>query len=174
MVLSRGFFGKLPARGDFVRTGLPRGFISRWDAWLSAVLPAALQATGDGWLQAPAWRFCLAPGICGADAVAGVLLPSTDKVGRRFPLTLAWLGDGIDAEALASAERQGHATIDEMLSPDQLADRLGAITAATVQQAPELGGLWWSPADGREPLLLPGLPDAGRFATMMTGDVHDC
>jgi hypothetical protein len=101
------------------------------------------------------------------------LLPSTDKIGRRFPLTLAWLGDGIDAEAMTSAELLGHATIDEVLSPDQLAARLGAVPAATVQQAPAVGGLWWSPADGREPLLLPGLPDAGRFATMMTGDVHD-
>ncbi len=57
-----------------------------------------------------------------------LLLPSTDKIGRRFPLTLAWLGDGIDAEALASAERLGHATIDEMLSPDQLADAAGRNT----------------------------------------------
>ena len=32
----RGFYGKLPARGDFVRAALPRDFTDRWDAWLSA------------------------------------------------------------------------------------------------------------------------------------------
>ena len=33
-----GFYGKLPARGDFVRAGLPRDFIDPWDAWLQSVI----------------------------------------------------------------------------------------------------------------------------------------
>ena len=28
-----GLFGKLPARGDFVRENLPRDFTDSWDAW---------------------------------------------------------------------------------------------------------------------------------------------
>ena len=39
-----GFWGKLPARGDFVRAGLPRSFVEPWDAWLQSALqvPQAL------------------------------------------------------------------------------------------------------------------------------------
>jgi type VI secretion system protein ImpM len=174
MSSSYGFFGKLPARGDFVRAGLPRDFVSQWDEWLSGVLPAALEATGDRWLQAPVWRFCLAPGLCGADAVTGLLLPSADRVGRLFPLTLAWpgpgLGNDIDVESMAAAERLGRAAIDEALSPDELADRLAGIQAATGERTP--GSLWWKACGGQRSLVLPALPDAGRFAGMMTGDVE--
>ena len=34
-------------------------------------------------------RFALAPGVCGEQAWAGLLLPSVDKVGRYYPLTFA-------------------------------------------------------------------------------------
>jgi type VI secretion system protein ImpM len=171
MSSSCGFFGKLPARGDFVRAGLPREFVARWDGWLSGVLPAVLEATGDGWLQAPVWRFCLAPGVCGVDAVAGLLFPSADKVGRRFPLTLAWLGYGIDDESVAAAERLGRVAIDEPLPPDELIDRLAAISAGSGGGTPMSGSLWWEVCGGQRSLVLPALPDVGRFAEMMTGGV---
>lgn len=171
-----GFFGKLPARGDFVRAGLPRDFVSPWDAWLSSVLPAALEATGDGWLRAPVWRFSLAPGVCGADAVAGMLFPSADKVSRRFPLTLAWLGPGLSNaiadESVAAMEKLGRTAIDQTLAPDELAKRLAAIPAGVVgEDTPESGGLWSEACGGQRSFVLPALPDAGRFAEMMTGDV---
>ena len=35
------------------------------------------------------WCFALSPGICGRAAIAGVLIPSVDRVGRYFPFTLA-------------------------------------------------------------------------------------
>jgi type VI secretion system ImpM family protein len=85
-----GLFGKLPAHGDFVRRNLPRDFIAAWDAWLSKGILAL-----DGALVQRAWRFRLAPGECGAAAMAGVVMPSEDMVGRRFPITLAaTLGGG--------------------------------------------------------------------------------
>jgi type VI secretion system protein ImpM len=174
MAISLGFFGKLPARGDFVRTGLPRDFVSCWDAWLSAVLPAAVQAAGDGWLQTRAWRFYLAPGVCGAQSVTGLLFPSIDKVGRRFPLTLAWLDEDVDAEAMAAAERLGRVVVDQALSLDELADGMTAIRTLVAERSPQHGSLWWKGDDQREALVLPGLPEAGTFAEMMTGDVHDC
>ena len=47
---------------------------------------------GDVWLEAfleaPVWRFVLPPGLCGARAAIGLIMPSVDKVGRYFPLTL--------------------------------------------------------------------------------------
>jgi type VI secretion system protein ImpM len=88
-----GFFGKLPGRGDFVRRDLPNGFVDTWDAWLQRGMEASHNALGEGWLDAwlcaPIWRFALPAGICGADAWAGVMMPSVDRAGRYFPLTLA-------------------------------------------------------------------------------------
>ncbi|MFK3798482.1 type VI secretion system-associated protein TagF [Pseudomonas sp. NPDC088444] len=88
-----GFYGKLPSRGDFVSRGLPQSFIQPWDAWLAAGLHVSQQQLGEDWLDAylvsPLWRFALAAGVCGPDAVVGVLMPSIDRVGRYFPLTVA-------------------------------------------------------------------------------------
>ena len=47
-----GFFGKLPARGDFVRAGLTRGFIEPWDSWLRQVMPASRGILGETWTAA--------------------------------------------------------------------------------------------------------------------------
>jgi type VI secretion system protein ImpM len=157
MASFRGFFGKLPARGDFVSAGLPRDFVSCWDGWVSSVLAAAVSAVGDDWLQAPAWHFCLPAGVCGAEAVTGVLLASNDKVGRRFPLTLVWSENAVDADAV---ERLGRAAIAEAMRPDELAERLAAV--------PELAGAVRDGDDGRCLAVLSGLPDAITFATMMT------
>ena len=64
-----GFYGKLPARGDFVRAGLPRDFIDPWDAWLQSVIAGSRVLAGDAWLPAylesPVWRFALPPGCPG-------------------------------------------------------------------------------------------------------------
>lgn len=88
-----GFYGKLPAKGDFLHRNLPRDFVDAWDEWLQAGMNASRQALGEAWLQtyltSPLWRYVLPPGICGASAWAGVLMPSVDKVGRYFPMTVA-------------------------------------------------------------------------------------
>ena len=90
-----GFYGKLPARGDFVRAGLPRDFIDPWDGWLQSVMAGSRALMGDAWLpaflEAPVWRFTLPPGMCGAQAAFGLMLPSVDRAGRYFPLTFAVL-----------------------------------------------------------------------------------
>lgn len=88
-----GFYGKLPARGDFVTRRLSRGFIEPWDAWLQSGLASASDQLREQWpapyLEAPLWRFLIGAGLCGKEAVAGVVMPSVDSVGRYFPLTLA-------------------------------------------------------------------------------------
>jgi len=123
-----GLFGKVPAHGDFVRRGLPTSFVAPWDAWLQAGVARMREALGSRWAEvwdtAPAWRFALPAGSCGPDAVAGVMLPSVDQVGRRFPITLAALlapGSGpppeawFDAvEAAALAGRAGRADADAL------------------------------------------------------------
>ncbi len=125
-----GLYGKVPAHGDFVRRGLPSSFVTPWDAWLQDAVAAARESLGPGWADAwdhaPAWRFALPAGACGPDAVAGVMLPSQDTVGRRFPVTLAALlpaGTPLPApawfdrvEAAALAGRAGAADADALLA----------------------------------------------------------
>lgn len=88
-----GFFGKLPAFGDFVQRRLPAAFTNPWDQWLQEALAASRAKLGEAWLDlyltSPLWRFAVAPGIAGQAGWAGVLMPSVDRVGRYFPLTLA-------------------------------------------------------------------------------------
>src|SRR5260370_38744549 len=88
-----GFCGKLPARGDFVTSGLPRRFAEAWHDWLQPALAASRHALGEdwlaAWLEAPIWRFALSPGACGPDSVLGLGMPGVDRVGRHFPLTFA-------------------------------------------------------------------------------------
>jgi len=88
-----GFYGKVASRGDFIERNLPKDFQRSWDAWLSAGLQTSQGQLGESWLDAyltsPLWRFALAPGVCGSEAMTGVLMPSIDRVGRYFPLTVA-------------------------------------------------------------------------------------
>jgi type VI secretion system protein ImpM len=123
-----GLYGKVPAHGDFVRRGMPSSFVGPWDTWLAAGIATAREQLGAqweaAWDSAPAWRFALPPGACGPDAVAGVMLPSHDQVGRRFPITLAALlppdaaapeADWFDAlEAAALAGLSGRADADAL------------------------------------------------------------
>lgn len=88
-----GFYGKILAHGDFVSRRLPRQFIDVWDRWLEGSMAVGAERLPGKWLdcylRAPIWRFALGPGICGQTAWLGVLMPSVDKVGRHFPLTIA-------------------------------------------------------------------------------------
>lgn len=83
----------MPGHGDFVSRNLPRSFIDPWDGWLEQAVAASKDTLGDGWLDTflncPIWRFALASGICGEEGWSGIMMPSVDRVGRYFPLTLA-------------------------------------------------------------------------------------
>ena len=87
-----GFYGKLPALGDFVVRRVAREFLEPWDGWLQTAVANSREQLGDDWLDAyltsPLWRFVLAPEVCGPRAWAGVLMPSVDRVGRYFPLSV--------------------------------------------------------------------------------------
>lgn len=87
-----GFYGKLPARGDFVSRRLGHAFIEAWDSWLQRAILASREALGGDWLDcyltSPVWRFAAAADTCGPQAAAGIVMPSVDAVGRYFPLML--------------------------------------------------------------------------------------
>lgn len=88
-----GFFGKVPTHGDFVSTGLGRGFQTELDNWLQAGLQSSEQTFGEDWerqfRKTPPWRFVIERAVWGPATMVGVLLPSTDRVGRSFPLVIA-------------------------------------------------------------------------------------
>ncbi|MEM1005326.1 MAG: type VI secretion system-associated protein TagF [Pseudomonadota bacterium] len=87
-----GAFGKMPSVGDFFRLQVANAFVQPWDEWIQRTILASSQALGQAWdahyMSAPIWRFCLSPGLAGPQKMMGVLMPSVDRVGRRFPLTL--------------------------------------------------------------------------------------
>lgn len=92
MPMAFGAFGKMPAIGDFFRLNTPAGFVSAWDDWVQRGMLAAQTALGAAWdahyMSAPIWRFSLCAGLAGQTRALGVMMPSVDRVGRRFPLTL--------------------------------------------------------------------------------------
>lgn len=88
-----GWYGKIACLGDFASRRLPTEFILRWDKWLQDVISGSRGQLGHGWLDAyltsPVWHFVTLPGVLGEYVWAGVMMPSVDKVGRYFPLTIA-------------------------------------------------------------------------------------
>jgi type VI secretion system protein ImpM len=94
-----GFFGKLPAKRDFVASGTSRPFLEFWEPWLQASLATSRQMLGDDWPtaynRAPIWRFWLGAQFAG-EAIIGALMASVDGVGRPFPLAIVCgEGDGL-------------------------------------------------------------------------------
>jgi type VI secretion system protein ImpM len=87
-----GFYGKLPVLGDFVGRGVAPTIVDRWDGWLQEAMAASRASLGEQWLDlyltAPMWRFHAHAGVLDGSAVAGVVFPSVDRVGRYFPLTV--------------------------------------------------------------------------------------
>lgn len=148
-----GFFGKLPDRGDFVRRDLPNAFVDVWDAWLQHGMAASRSTLGDTWLDAwlcaPVWRFALSRGVCGPDAWAGVMMPSVDRAGRYFPLTLAAAAPaGLPATAMLAGdwikavEAAALSALEEACSFDQFADTVARLTAFSAIRLESWCGGW--------------------------------
>lgn len=97
-----GWYGKLPALGDFAHRRLDPAFVGALDGWLQGCIAESQRTLGQSWLDryltAPVWRFVLTPGVLGAQGWAGVLLPSVDRVGRYFPLTVCAAIDDVSLD----------------------------------------------------------------------------
>lgn len=177
MAVRLGFSGKLPARGDFVARGLPRSFSDPWDAWLAEVMTGSRAILGErwlpAWLEAPIWRFALPAGYCGPDAATGVMLPSVDRAGRHWPLTLAAVLPGLpgtplpDPAWLDALEQAGLDAVTADSTPEQIE---GALAAAPPAVAAGGEAAWWT--DGA-PRVQPrrfgagALPGPSAFAGML-------
>jgi type VI secretion system protein ImpM len=166
--LIAGWYGKIPFLGDFISRRLPASFINVWDVWMQQAMAASRAQLGDRWLDlyltGPIWRFALMPGIFPgtSEMWAGVLMPSVDKVGRYFPLTIAVrieprpgaLPAVFSAQSwYASMERIALAMLNTDAPPDDLDRNL----AENLFSLPEPGGecskaqelaAWWRAGDG--------------------------
>ncbi|MGK7867384.1 type VI secretion system-associated protein TagF [Falsiroseomonas sp. E2-1-a20] len=162
-----GFYGKLPTQGDFLRRRLPDSFVQPWDAWLQSGMAEARETLGEdgfaeAWASAPAWRFRLPALACGPDPVAGLLLPSEDLVGRRFPLTLATTAAAAPAEAWFAGLHEAAATPGH--TADSLAAALPEPWLAEEKATPEG---WWTTPDHHWPLA--ALPPPALFRVFLEG-----
>ena len=84
------YFGKLPSRGDFVRSAQQPALTQSLDRWVSGALEQ--MSTDVRWKEvydtAPALHFAVL-GSAGRSAMAGHLVASSDHSGRRFPFIAA-------------------------------------------------------------------------------------
>ncbi|RUY36793.1 type VI secretion system-associated protein TagF [Mesorhizobium sp. M7A.F.Ca.CA.001.13.2.1] len=87
-----GFYGKMPATGDFVTRRLPGDFVRAWDRWLAQHLVPLMGS--KAWDERIPLRFISGPAAFGN--AAGVILPSADRVGRRFPLSIVAMMSSAD------------------------------------------------------------------------------
>jgi type VI secretion system protein ImpM len=143
-----GFFGKLPSHGDFLERRVGSAFRDLWDDWMQRCIVESQQELAGRWLDcyltSPMWRFYLCDGVAGSASYAGVLLPSVDRVGRYFPLTVVVeLPSGIAAADFAHAAAGWFDEI-EQLCADALQNPdfdLGAFDAALVASGEKLSGV---------------------------------
>ena len=127
-----GYFGKLPSRADFVRYNATNPVFRTFDEWIQNGLRFSTsgrfpdfdrtyaQAGASGFLYDP-------PG--GREALLGVIRPSRDQAGRKYPFFVASVIDHVgsldsygylldhSAELVAGA-------IEGSISTDQLTDRI--------------------------------------------------
>lgn len=87
------WYGKLATVGDFASRRLPPQPLEALDHWLALGLAGWRERAPAQWLDdylaGPLWRFAWPTGtLPGTEALAGVLMPSVDRVGRYFPLAL--------------------------------------------------------------------------------------
>lgn len=107
-----GWYGKIPAAGDFVSRQLPYPLVRAWERWMQNGLSQLQQTSPDmlprHYAVAPIWNFILPAGL-GFDCVQmGSLAPSCDRVGRYFPL-LAVMQTPLDQFDGALLDRAGPA-----------------------------------------------------------------
>ncbi|MHC2300746.1 type VI secretion system-associated protein TagF [Rhizobium mongolense] len=129
-VILPGFFGKLPAMGDFVTRGLTASFVGPWDRWITRHL---VHRFSEGSVSAHrALRFILGPEAFGP--MTGVVMASADRAGRRFPLTIAAAPPiastdiaTLAADWLDALEAAGKSASDGEMDGDGLAARLASL-----------------------------------------------
>lgn len=171
MIMTPGLYGKLPGRGDFVRSGWDDAFVEALDHWLADGL-AAWRPLDDADFNAhfaavPLYGFYLPPGMIGDLAVHGVLSPSVDRAGRYFFLVAGVVGPApqlwhiaVNRSDFADAAT---AAVYAALGPESDPDVLSGALAAAVPDGLDLNwraalatptqAIFWAEGEG-DPLVI--------------------
>lgn len=200
-----GWYGKIPALGDFISRRLPSCFINAWDAWLQRGLTASRASLKERWLEvylnSPVWRFALLPGVCGDQGWVGVMMPSVDKVGRHFPLTIALaLESHLEIITTLFTSHNWFTTVEQLvlsslnmdMLPDDLERQLAEnpfpilhtkdsisdvliVAGFNLLARTEAGkSMWWCQAHGAAQLhVFAGFPPDHCFGTLLNGVACD-
>lgn len=178
-----GWYGKLPSLGDFAGRRLPPLFVEPWDRWLANSMVSWSESDAawiEAYLAAPPLRFALGAGVPfeQSPGYAGVLMPSVDRVGRYFPLTVARPRAPEQAEApaawLEALETVAVAALNEDWSADRFDGELEALddTGHAGPAWPTPGQtLWWCDRRGEitKPEAFAGLPEAAALVHLFAG-----
>jgi len=158
------WYGKLPDRGDFVGRGLPARWRADWDEWLQRGLALAATTLDGGELRerlgsfAP-WRYVALP--ASGETWCGIMVPSRDRVGRVFPLTL------VERTSAATSPHESAARLAGLLpaaaaGPEALEAAIAALPPRSQHELPHAGAsgrqpcsFWWplSAAGATDPLV---------------------
>lgn len=138
-----GFFGKVPAVGDFVQRNLAAPIIASLDAWLQEgmyLLGQTGQIFHDRYMVSQVGFFVLPQKVWADQAVAGFIMPSVDRVGRLFPLVFLQSVTGPQpinlgqlSRELAAASDIALSALQRRLGPDELYQRLTSASAGVME-----------------------------------------
>jgi type VI secretion system protein ImpM len=152
-----GLFGKHPAFGDFIGRGVAPALQAALEAWLGPTLAQVAAQRGDDFAmlfdRAPPLAFWIGARVLAESegrALRGVLVPSRDRVGRRYPFALVQhpgpalppplvADDGFSAMAVKAVE--GALRADVVTAGDLLACLAEMPTPADHADA---GDLFWA------------------------------
>ncbi len=126
------FFGKLPSRGDFVRSAQQPALVQSFDRWLSGALELLVpNAHWKGLYDGAAPLHFAVLGPQQRQVVAGHIRPSQDGSGRRFPFLVA---SSFEAEAPGHFIGRAPLALNRLWSQaEQLARRAqGAVDATSL------------------------------------------
>jgi type VI secretion system protein ImpM len=153
-----GWYGKIPAAGDFVARRIPPDFGEVWHDWLHNALEGSRQRLAGRWpddfLSMPVWRFVFSPGLVTPSAWVGLMLPSVDAVGRYFPLAFACRlpATGLDLVATLFLARAWFGELEE-IGLSAIAQRVDfAAVDAAIAERP-FQGAWMRHARGRPSMM---------------------
>jgi type VI secretion system protein ImpM len=157
------WYGKLPERGDFVGRGLPPRWRADWDEWLQRGLALAATTLGEGELRErlggfTPWRYVALP--ASGETWCGIMVPSRDRVGRAFPLTL------VERISAATSPAESAARLAKLLpaaaeGPEALEQAIAALPPGSLREsAPAASArqpcsFWWplAAASASDPLV---------------------
>jgi type VI secretion system protein ImpM len=167
------YFGKVPARGDFVRSNWYSPFLQRLDAWITGATESLVRDPSwkTDYVQGHAWHFAILRSA-GRPSLAGHLIASRDATGRCFPL-----GTAMQVEPEHPAAFAAYAPLSLEPAWEQMSRACRAVCGPGDIDAElaSLNDLWLSIAPAADKDLESFLEahTLAQLADMLTGAGHD-